>query len=50
MQLVQRVVALDFGEVIAMGPPQEIVKNERVVEAYIGKTEADFGVCLRSRP
>ncbi len=42
MQLVQRVVAIDFGEVIATGPPQEIVKNERVVEAYIGKTEAGF--------
>ncbi len=36
MQLVQRVVAIDFGEVIATGPPQEIVRNERVVEAYIG--------------
>ncbi len=42
MQLVQRVVAIDFGEVIASGPPQEIVKNARVVEAYIGKTEESF--------
>ena len=43
MQLVQRVVALDFGEVIATGPPQEIVKDQRVVEAYIGKTGGDLG-------
>jgi len=44
MQLVRRVVAMDFGEVIAIGPPAEIVRHPRVVEAYIGKTEAPLGV------
>ncbi len=44
MQLVRRVVAMDFGEVIAIGPPAEIVRNPRVVEAYIGRTEAPLGV------
>ena len=44
MQLVQRVVALDFGEVIATGTPQQIVKNERVIEAYIGRSEAGFAI------
>lgn len=43
MQLVSRVVALDFGEVIAEGPPAEIVSNPRVIEAYIGKQTAEAG-------
>ncbi len=37
MQLVSRVIALDFGEVIAEGSPTEIVSHPRVIEAYIGK-------------
>jgi branched-chain amino acid transport system ATP-binding protein len=39
MQLVTRVIAMDFGEVIAVGPPATIVRDPRVVEAYIGRTE-----------
>ena len=39
MALVSRVIAMNFGEVIAVGPPEEIVKNPKVIEAYIGKTE-----------
>ncbi|QUS42283.1 ABC transporter ATP-binding protein [Tardiphaga alba] len=39
MALVSRVIAMNFGEIIAVGPPEEIVKNEKVIEAYIGKTE-----------
>ncbi|WP_313075163.1 ABC transporter ATP-binding protein [Melaminivora sp.] len=42
MQLVQRVVAIDFGELIAVGDAQEIVRHPKVVEAYIGKSEVDF--------
>jgi branched-chain amino acid transport system ATP-binding protein len=41
MQLVSRVVAIDFGQVIATGVPQEIVKNPKVIEAYIGKQEPE---------
>jgi branched-chain amino acid transport system ATP-binding protein len=44
MQLVRRVIAMDFGEVIATGAPQEIVRHPRVVEAYIGRTEAPLGL------
>jgi branched-chain amino acid transport system ATP-binding protein len=44
MQLVRRVIAMDFGEVIASGTPQEIVRHPRVVEAYIGRTEAPHGL------
>jgi branched-chain amino acid transport system ATP-binding protein len=39
MKLVSRVVAIDFGEVIAMGTPEEIVAHPRVIEAYIGRQE-----------
>ena len=35
--LISRVVAIDFGEVIAEGSPVDIVNNPRVIEAYIGK-------------
>jgi branched-chain amino acid transport system ATP-binding protein len=40
MRIVDRVIVLDFGELIADGRPEEIVKNEKVIEACIGK-----GVC-----
>jgi branched-chain amino acid transport system ATP-binding protein len=36
MALVTRVIAMDFGEVIADGPPAEITRNSKVVKAYIG--------------
>ena len=37
MSLVQRVIALDFGAVIAEGTPEEIVRHPAVIEAYIGR-------------
>jgi branched-chain amino acid transport system ATP-binding protein len=45
MRLVGRVIALDFGEVIARGLPEDIVKHPAVIEAYIGQdaTEAEAG-------
>ncbi len=39
MRIVDRVIVLDFGELIADGKPEEIIKNERVIEACIGKRE-----------
>jgi branched-chain amino acid transport system ATP-binding protein len=39
MKLVSRVVAINFGEVIGTGTPDQIVANPRVVEAYIGRQE-----------
>jgi branched-chain amino acid transport system ATP-binding protein len=37
MRLVDRVIALDFGEVIAQGTPDDIVRHPAVIEAYIGR-------------
>jgi branched-chain amino acid transport system ATP-binding protein len=37
MKIVQRVVVLHQGEKIADGKPEEIAKNKRVIEVYMGK-------------
>lgn len=43
MRLVRAVIAMDFGEVVAVGEPAMIVRHPRVVEAYIGKEELGQG-------
>ncbi|MEA3459211.1 MAG: ABC transporter ATP-binding protein [Chloroflexota bacterium] len=39
MNLCERIKAIDFGEIIAEGTPDEIRSNPRVIKAYLGKEE-----------
>ncbi len=38
MGLAHMITVLDHGEKIAQGSPEEVAKNERVIEAYLGKS------------
>jgi branched-chain amino acid transport system ATP-binding protein len=40
MPLSHRVVVLDYGVKIAEGPPQDVVRNEQVITAYLGERRA----------
>ena len=39
MNISDRIYVLDFGSLIAKGLPEEIQKNQHVIDAYLGVVE-----------
>jgi branched-chain amino acid transport system ATP-binding protein len=42
MEVCEKLIVLEYGQVIASGPPEEIKNNPRVIEAYLGQDLDDL--------
>lgn len=40
MNICDKLFVLDYGTLIADGEPEEVKNNERVIEAYLGRSAA----------
>ncbi len=49
MDISERILVLNYGQVLASGPPAEIKENNTVIEAYLGMENGDAAVSRKPR-